>query len=177
LKHRVSFLWKRIVAAVTNTPLTIGEAAERLGLTPRQLKYAIQRGAPTIQRGRKGRTHKTLVDPEAVRHWMRSRRDPTAAAHRRLARELIATMAENTALQFQMQAGAHKGVLLGNLLAGFFSTAAAIHQQLGLPEFELADVPGVIRKMDAANVHLSGFSIIDSYWTEGARKRERHDST
>ena len=54
----------------------IPEAAAQLGLSPRQLRRAIQQGAPVVHRGRPGRSHKTLLDPAAVRRWLAAERDP-----------------------------------------------------------------------------------------------------
>ena len=140
--------------------LTIREAAARLKLSQRQLSYAISRGAPTVERGRKGRRHATLVDPEAMRRWFDAR-DPSNAQHRKLAADLIRDVAESIALQFRTQSGPHKPALLVNLLGSFYSTAAAIHRQLGLPPLQAADVPLVIKQMDKTSVHLTPFANLD----------------
>jgi hypothetical protein len=139
------------VCAVTKA-LTVTACAARLGLSQRQLRYAIAQGAPIVRRGRKGRGDSaTLVDPQALSDWLAAERDRGEEAPRRkLAAELIHAVADTTVLQFRMESGPHKAALLTSLIANFYATAGAIREQLGLPPLEAADVPEVIGQMDRA---------------------------
>jgi phage terminase Nu1 subunit (DNA packaging protein) len=141
------------VPVLASNSLTVVDAAAQLGLSPRQLHYAVRQGAPVVTRGAKGKGNKTIVNPDDIRRWM-ANRDQSAAQTHKLARRLIEAVAQNTALQFRAQSGPHKLVLLTNLLANFYATASAIRRQLGLPPLAQADVPSVIAKMDAASVYL-----------------------
>ena len=138
--------------------LTIAEAAAQLGLSPRQLKYAISKqGAPVVARGSKGRTHKTLVDPDDIRRWLNDRNRADFAARKKQADDLIHTVAHSHELLFRAQSGPHKPVLLANLLASFYTTAEAIYQQQGLAPFDRAQAPEVIKQMERASVHFRDF--------------------
>lgn len=49
--------------------LPIDEAARALGVAPSTLRRWIALGAPVARRGRRGRGHVTLIDPEAIEAW------------------------------------------------------------------------------------------------------------
>lgn len=57
--------------------LPINEAARQLGVHRRTLTSWIDRGAPVVRQGRRGRGAPTLVDPAAVRAW-RAAQEPVA---------------------------------------------------------------------------------------------------
>jgi hypothetical protein len=127
--------------------LRLAEAAARLGVSPRQVRYAIERGAPVVKRGRKGHGHATLVDPEALRRWLRKPDRMEEARNHELANNLIRAVADNAVLQFRMQSGPHKLALAANVVESFSATANAICTQLGLSPPEPNEVPENIRQI------------------------------
>lgn len=51
------------------TALPVDAAARELGVKIGTLRRWCREGCPTVRRGRRGRGHALLVDPEAVRQW------------------------------------------------------------------------------------------------------------
>lgn len=51
------------------TALPLEQAAHELGVKPRTLQRWTREGCPVAQRGRRGRGHAALIDPDAVRQW------------------------------------------------------------------------------------------------------------
>jgi len=63
--------------------VTLSACAAELGLTVRQLRYAVRQGAPVVRHGHKGRGGGALLDPVAISHWMEARGEYSAEIVRR----------------------------------------------------------------------------------------------
>jgi hypothetical protein len=129
------------------SPVTIAEAAARLGMTPKQIRYQITLGMPTVRRGRRGRGGSTLLDPAALLAWMNAGASPSEIEHRKLAHSLIRAVADSHVILFRTQSGPHKIALAANIVAGFIATANAVLLQLGLPSLKTNEMPESIRQI------------------------------
>lgn len=56
-------------APATTAGLPLAEAARELDVSEGTLRRWVAQGAPVAQRGRRGRGHRTLICPDAVRAW------------------------------------------------------------------------------------------------------------
>jgi predicted ArsR family transcriptional regulator len=145
-----------------SAPVTINEVAAQLHLTRRQIRYALDNGAPALKSGGKGRGRATLIDVAKFADWLAVRGRPTeedglTAPRERIpeasanavvvARDLVQAVAMATAMQFRTQTGPHKRALLESLLRQFEATVIAIHEQLGLPPLPAEEFPDAIKQM------------------------------
>lgn len=128
-------------------PLPLLAAAAELGLTPHQVRYAIERGAPVVRRGRPGPGGATLVDPSAIRAWLDRSRREIDAVHRELAKGLVQDLAEAACRQFQSASGPHKLALAGAVIEQFIAAAQAVHARLELPAFGPDEIPACVRRL------------------------------
>jgi hypothetical protein len=123
--------------------------AVELGLTVRQLRYALRQGAPVVRHGHKGRGGAALLDPLAISHWMQARGDYSAEiARRRQAREMIQTLAESLVATFRATQGPHKLIVGRANVLTFQHTASSILAALGLPPLERSEWPACIDQID-----------------------------
>ena len=128
--------------------LPLAACAVALGLTVRQLRYAVHQGAPVARRGHKGRGGATLVVPAAISAWMQERGDYTAVQARwKIAREFERTLAESLVLLVRNEDGPHKRALARSHVLTFEFTANRQRSQLGLPPLERCEWPACISQM------------------------------
>jgi len=128
--------------------VTLFACAAELGLTLRQLRYAVRQGAPVARRGHKGRGGATLVVPAAISAWMQERGDYTAVQARwKIAREFERTLAESLVLLVRNEDGPHKRALARSHVLTFEFTANRQRSQLGLPPLERCEWPACISQM------------------------------
>ena len=128
--------------------VTLSVCAAELGLTVRQLRYAVRQGAPVARRGHKGRGGATLVVPAAISAWMQERGDYTAVQARwKIAREFERTLAESLVLLVRNEDGPHKRALARSHVLTFEFTANRQRSQLGLPPLERCEWPACISQM------------------------------
>ena len=128
--------------------LPLAACAVALGLTVRQLRYAVRQGAPVARRGHKGRGGATLVVPAAISAWMQERGDYTAVQARwKIAREIERTLAESLVLLVRNEDGPHKRALARSQVLTFEFTANRQRSQLGLPPLERCEWPACISQM------------------------------
>jgi hypothetical protein len=128
--------------------LPLAACAVALGLTVRQLRYAVRQGAPVARRGHKGRGGATLVVPAAISAWMQERGDYTAVQARwKIAREFERTLAESLVLLVRNEDGPHKRALARSHVLTFEFTANRQRSQLGLPPLERCEWPACISQM------------------------------
>jgi len=126
----------------------LAACAVALGLTVRQLRYAVRQGAPVARRGHKGRGGATLVVPAAISAWMQERGDYTAVQARwKIAREFERTLAESLVLLVRNEDGPHKRALARSHVLTFEFTANRQRSQLGLPPLERCEWPACISQM------------------------------
>ena len=126
----------------------LSACAAELGLSVRQLRYAVRQGAPVARRGHKGRGGATLVVPAAISAWMQERGDYTAVQARwKIAREFERTLAESLVLLVRNEDGPHKRALARSHVLTFEFTANRQRSQLGLPPLERCEWPACISQM------------------------------
>ena len=129
--------------------VTLSACAAELGLTVRQLRYAVRQGAPVVRHGHKGRGGGALLDPVAISHWMEARGEYSAEiVRRRQARETIQTLAESLVATFRATQGPHKLVVGRANVLTFQHTASSILAALGLPPLERSEWPECIDQID-----------------------------
>jgi len=129
--------------------LPLAACAVALGLTVRQLRYAVRQGAPVARRGHKGRGGATLVVPAAISAWMQERGDYTAVQARwKIAREFERTLAESLVLLVRNEDGPHKRALARSHVLTFEFTANRRRSELGLPPLERCEWPACIDQID-----------------------------
>jgi hypothetical protein len=129
--------------------VTLSACAAELGLTVRQLRYAVRQGAPVVRHGHKGRGGGALLDPVAISHWMEARGEYSAEiVRRRQARETIQTLAESLVATFRATQGPHKLVVGRANVLTFQHTASSILAALGLPPLERREWPACIDQID-----------------------------
>ena len=137
------------ICRVTKTAVTLSACAAELGLTVRQLRYAVRQGAPVAHRGRKGRGGATLVEPAAISAWMQERGDYSAVQARwRIAREFERNLAESLVLLVRNEDGPHKRALARSHVLTFEFTANRCRSELGLPPLERCEWPACIDQID-----------------------------
>ena len=128
--------------------LPLAACAVALGLTVRQLRYAVRQGAPVARRGHKGRGGATLVEPAAISAWMQERGDYAAVQARwRIARDFERNLAESLVLLVRNEDGPHKRALARSHVLTFEFTANRQRSQLGLPPLERCEWPACISQM------------------------------
>jgi hypothetical protein len=131
--------------------LPLAACAAALGLTVRQLRYAVRQGAPVARRGHKGRGGATLVVPAAISAWMQERGDYSAVQARwKIVREFERNLAESLVLLVRNEDGPHKRALARSHVLTFEFTANRQRSQLGLPPLERCEWPACIHQMDKA---------------------------
>ena len=135
---------------MTSTAVTVPEAARELGLTERQLRHAMRNGAPVVHRGHRGRGNSsaTLLDVEAVAAWLQARGDPSEAARRQQAREMVAAIADAIVALYRSQSAPRKAQAAAAHVLTFQLAADGVRGQLGLPPITPAEFPEAIRQMD-----------------------------
>jgi len=128
--------------------LPLAACAVALGLTVRQLRYAVRQGAPVARRGHKGRGGATLVVPAAISAWMQERGDYSAVQARwKIARDFERNLAESLVLLVRNEDGPHKRALARSHVLTFEFTANRQRSQLGLPPLERCEWPACISQM------------------------------
>jgi hypothetical protein len=129
--------------------VTLSVCGAELGLTVRQLRYAVRQGAPVARRGRKGRGGATLVEPAAISAWMQERGDYAAVQARwRIARDFERNLAESLVLLVRNEDGPHKRALARSHVLTFEFTANRRRADLGLPPLERCEWPACIDQID-----------------------------
>jgi hypothetical protein len=94
--------------------IPLAEAAKALGTSVGTLRRWIAAGAPVSRRGRCGRGHATLVDPDTIRAWCALQRAPAGdsqvvrAAARVLAAEVPELVADAIYEAYRQVDGPHK---------------------------------------------------------------------
>lgn len=140
----------------------ITDGAADLGMSSKQLRRWIRKGAPVIRTGGKGRGRSTLIDPCAVRAWLSTATTETEAKDREFCDGLIASAADGAVELFKCQSGPHKAALAANLLLQWALTANLLRARFGLPPITPAEYPETMKKMDRLVGNLSRFDTLES---------------
>ncbi len=106
------------------TALPVDAAARALGVPPGTLRRWIRQGCPQAQRGRRGRGHAQLVDPDHVRQWRAA--DPRAAAILAVAAAFPEIFADALVAAWQRSEGIDKRRLAGLMAATWYSTSTTL---------------------------------------------------
>jgi hypothetical protein len=130
--------------------ITVDACAAALGVTRKQVLYAVTQGAPVIQRGGKGRGRNTLVDADAISAWLAKRGDFSLPYRLKLAERLTKSTARTTVALFRGVSGPHKLALGKGLLRQFIESDRAMREQLGLPALEPHQLPSEIGQIAKA---------------------------
>jgi hypothetical protein len=117
---------------------TLAQAACELGISRSQLMRDIRAGAPVARLGSRGRGRQTLLDPEAITAWRRSRSAPQPDDRLALlAAEIPSLLAAAVHSAFLQIEGPHKRASAGTLAAAWYLATVALLDRLR------ADVPGI----------------------------------
>ncbi|MGH8063230.1 MAG: hypothetical protein ACREO7_14590, partial [Pseudoxanthomonas sp.] len=108
--------------------LPVPEAATAMGVRLGTLRRWISQGCPVASRGRRGRGHALLVDPEAVRQWRAA--GATDAVVLELAASLPEVLAAAAVDSWQQAQGVDKRALAAITAAGWFVAANAVADHL-----------------------------------------------
>ncbi|KAF1721963.1 terminase small subunit [Pseudoxanthomonas wuyuanensis] len=128
--------------------LPIGTAAQQLGIAPGTLRRWVREGCPVAARGRRGRGHAVLIDPDAVLQWR------GAGERERLLLELAGAipglLAEAAVESLRQAEGLDKRRLAGTLAATWYLSTTTLldHLRMTCPAVpDLAEVPEQIERL------------------------------
>lgn len=131
-------------------PLTLASAAQALGISQATLMRDIRAGAPVARLGSRGRGRRTLVDPEAIASWRRSRSAPRPDDRLALlAAEIPSLLAAAMHAAFVQIEGPHKRASAGTLAAAWYLATVALLDRLRTDVPAIPEVSTVPEAIDA----------------------------
>jgi hypothetical protein len=126
----------------------LADAARELGVPPGTMRRWIRRGCPVAARGRRGRGHALLLDPDAVRAWRES--SSADAVVLEIASAVPHLLADAAAESFQLVNGMDKRVAAAILTGGWYVAAHKVLdylRKLNVAVPDLAAIPEQIERL------------------------------
>lgn len=128
-------------------PLPVDQAAEALEVPRGTLRRYLREGCPVVSKGRRGRGHAVLVDPDAVREWLGA--GERERAFLEMAAAVPDVLAEAANESLRQASGVDKRRLAGILAANWYIGATAILERMRKQCPSVPDVTSIPEEIEA----------------------------